>query len=635
MDHQQKSLALITMESKKSLKIHARADLSILKKIEEGLNDENRKKFDESCFGPLLRMSKMRFHGQLFHHLLLIVDKLRSSNKLVFNLPQQELVFGAGEFSLITGLIFGPKAACPLSSALYEGHFKDKKKSLFIEDIETAFDRASEDSPDRLKLALLLFLYGVLLGQHKKNKKIQMDFFHVVDSLTDFNKFCWGTIVFDFLVRDVLSNVSSPSEVSSNPQTDQQNRLNSSIELNGFIYAIQCWAFEAIPSIGKYCGVKYQSEDDKVVIPRILQWDSTPFSTFKQLEGIAFNQYRLQHNSDVHPRLLALDDEISSISYQSALKWESDNYCLLKGVEVDEEGGCQPPHEGQGMEDHEAGPRANVDEAGHETNPAANPSQDHVEQLALKVEGLQTVVHKLDERQNRIEATQSKILNMLTKVMNHLKMPVEVTTNQPKPSHKNDDHNDVYQGVSSTGVEEDQPTRNSPSTHQQYTDHFIATGSANVKGHPSDDGNIMNVEDYVLRSNPHAKGKGVEGFKMIEYMDLTRGTDENVAKAKRNRKPSYTIKSPYTNPENHKRKRRPPVRFNVLETPESDTNSQYDPLHVLSKEKEKQVRDGLRDMGKKGAKIKIPLNYMKHVLVNAEWFESIRSPRGLLNNEVF
>ncbi|KAL8473340.1 hypothetical protein ACS0TY_030244 [Phlomoides rotata] len=213
-------------------------------------------------------------------------------------------------------------------------------------------------------------------------------------------------------------------------------------------------------SIGKYCGVKNQNVDDKIVIPRILQWDSTPFSPFKQLEEIAFNPYRLQHNIDVHPRLLALDDEISSLSYRSALIWELDNCCFLKGVEVDEEGGCQPPHEGQGMEDHESGPRANVDEAGHETNPAVNPFQEHAEQLALKVEGLQTVIHKVDERQNRIEATQSKIQNMLSAVMNHLKISEE-GFHQPNPSHKNDDHNDANQGVSSTGVEEDdQPTRN-------------------------------------------------------------------------------------------------------------------------------------------------------------------------------
>ncbi|KAL8496622.1 hypothetical protein ACS0TY_020351 [Phlomoides rotata] len=80
MDPQQKSLALITKEPKKSLKIHARADLSILQKIKEGLNGENMKKFDESCFGPLLRMSKMRFHGCWIAFVDLMMWLTRGSN---------------------------------------------------------------------------------------------------------------------------------------------------------------------------------------------------------------------------------------------------------------------------------------------------------------------------------------------------------------------------------------------------------------------------------------------------------------------------------------------------------------------------------------------------------------------------
>ncbi|KAL8459610.1 hypothetical protein ACS0TY_036922 [Phlomoides rotata] len=219
-----------------------------------------------------------------------------------------------------------------------------------------------------------------------------MEFFFLVDSLSDFNQYAWGTVVFEYLVRDICSNV---------------HKLDAVVDLNGFTYAIQCWAFEAIPSCGRQCGVWIEHVDAKICIHRILLWDSTHFPTFKLLGDTIFkppsNSDLLQNNIDVHHRLQPLDDEMSSLAYQSALKWEEDHCYNLKVTEVDVDGVCQSRDEAQNAEDQTSEPKANGDEVVHGTQHEENPNQEHselgplrpcVEQLMQKVGVLQASTQK-------------------------------------------------------------------------------------------------------------------------------------------------------------------------------------------------------------------------------------------------
>ncbi|KAL8552241.1 hypothetical protein ACS0TY_001078 [Phlomoides rotata] len=386
-------------------------------------------------------------------------------------------------------------------------------------EISRAFDDANELSEDRLKFALLLFLYGLLLGRHKCNKKIEMRFLFLVDSLSDFNQYAWGTVVFEYLIHDICRNV---------------HKLNAVIDLNGFVYAIQCWAFEAILSYGRQCGVRIEHVDAKIDIPRILLWDSTLFPTFKLLGDTVFippsNSGLLQNNIDVHRRLQPLDDEMSSLAYQSALKWEEGHCFNLKVPEVDVDGVCQPQDEAQNAEDQTSEPKANGDEARDSTQHEENPNQEHselgsfrpcVEQLTQKVGVLQASIQKVGERQDRIEATQSTIQTMLSVVMNHLKIKMpEQSLKQPTQTPENVVHIDA--------------TRISPSPSQQYTDHCNIAGSIDVNIRPSppsysqqrsyhfkvDD--QVSVEDYTLSPNADARGKDVEcpNIPRITYVNL-------------------------------------------------------------------------------------------------------------------
>ncbi|KAL8535914.1 hypothetical protein ACS0TY_011532 [Phlomoides rotata] len=179
-------------------------------------------------------------------------------------------------------------------------------------------------------------------------------------------------------------------------------------------------------------------------------------------------------------------------------------------------------------------------------------------------------------------------------------------------------HIDANPNCSSRRLEnENLNTGNSPLPSQQYTDHC----------------NTVSIEDYALSPNADARGKDVEcpNIPRITYVNLEDDTDED-RKLKRNRKLSPTAKSPYTNPNNHIGKRLRKVKFDVSQSPKSDTKfGGYNPFEFLPSADEKNLMGWLNKKKKNNAKIKIPLKYLQKV--NAQWFDPILSSRGLLSQE--
>lgn len=96
------------------------------------------------------------------------------------------------EFALITGFHFGRKQSIPPTSELYNNVFGGSDDLKYI-DVENALKRAAEEDNDKgeksLKLALLLFLYEILIVRDRTSKKIDVKYIHLVDDLKKFNNY--------------------------------------------------------------------------------------------------------------------------------------------------------------------------------------------------------------------------------------------------------------------------------------------------------------------------------------------------------------------------------------------------------------------------------------------------------------
>ncbi|KAL8511100.1 hypothetical protein ACS0TY_017792 [Phlomoides rotata] len=95
------------------------------------------------------------------------------------------------------------------------------------------------------------------------------------------------------------------------------------MDCNGFIYALQCWAFESIHSAGIYVGITIELRKE-VGIPRIVCWNATSFSTFEQWSKRIFNVSSesdgAPENLTIRKRLELMEFEVTSLTYQSALR---------------------------------------------------------------------------------------------------------------------------------------------------------------------------------------------------------------------------------------------------------------------------------------------------------------------------
>ncbi|KAL8526047.1 hypothetical protein ACS0TY_015317 [Phlomoides rotata] len=405
------------------VKLHARADLSIIEKINERLKGANIYKFGNSCFAPFLKMRNMNFHGQLYLHLLFSQDTTRSMKKIVFHIANREAEFGPREFALVTGLKFGAKTGCPPTSQLYKKFFKNLKQRVDIRDIERAFKKVDGESEDCLKLGLLWILYGVLLAQRKDSKKMDMQYIDVVDNLEEFNEFPWGRVAFEFLVHDIRRSIG----------IGKKGRKSIGIDCNGFAYALQCWAFEAMSSVAILCGSPIKL-DNKIGLPRMLWWDSISFTTFKQLKKRAFIDKiecdLLTDNIIVHHRLDPFEFEMNSLSYVSAVKWEEDISLNSEAPRPDRK--RKRKVDDTDDEEEEEAHEDNVENILGSSSKGGdtNSLRKSVKQLILQVQGLETTfkISRIEERQQTLETG-------FTSMMKHfgIEMPQERQKKEKSP----------------------------------------------------------------------------------------------------------------------------------------------------------------------------------------------------------
>ncbi|KAH6793473.1 hypothetical protein C2S52_003950 [Perilla frutescens var. hirtella] len=152
----------------------------------------------------------------------------------------------------MTGLSMYGWEEPPSDSEFHETYFHGRNDLVFS-DIQKSFIRECEatagDSLDAFKLALLYIIYGILLIRARKSKMIDLKYFHLIDDLEKFNRFAWGQVSYEFLVRtahrarDILDNLIAEGKTLA-------------YDANGFAIALQMWAYGIMPNLARGCAMR-------------------------------------------------------------------------------------------------------------------------------------------------------------------------------------------------------------------------------------------------------------------------------------------------------------------------------------------------------------------------------------------
>ncbi|CAL9012879.1 unnamed protein product [Prunus brigantina] len=143
-------------------------------------NDEQMRRFRETCFGYLMELDNISFSGQMVHH---ITAEDEGVNRLL------------------------------------DAHISNKNH-ITLQDIEKAFLSAKFGSEDVFKLGMLCFIEFVILGK-APNVRINEEYLHLVHNMEELNNFPWGSISFEQLHDSLLF---SPGKRESDENDDEKEK---------------------------------------------------------------------------------------------------------------------------------------------------------------------------------------------------------------------------------------------------------------------------------------------------------------------------------------------------------------------------------------------------------------------------
>ncbi|KAE8676793.1 Ethylene-responsive transcription factor 1 [Hibiscus syriacus] len=193
-----------------SAQLTLRNKVSLAKTIASKLSHAQRKIFEDTCFGPWLKVQHPGGDAMLTHLFLQTMTSnlpetiQRRDEEIWFDFPPAYTCFGREEFCLITGLRFG------------------------------------HDDVDR-----------------EARQPIPNDLIKLVDDLNAWNLFPWGS----YLWRATWNKLSSAFNDRKSLHGD-----GSKYTLSGFIWAFKIWIFEVFPAMWTYA---LKTSND---IPRAISW---------------------------------------------------------------------------------------------------------------------------------------------------------------------------------------------------------------------------------------------------------------------------------------------------------------------------------------------------------------------------
>ncbi|KAK2642008.1 hypothetical protein Ddye_023771 [Dipteronia dyeriana] len=144
---------------------------------------------------------------------------------------------------------------------------------------------------DIVKLALILILEKTLVGKDDRTSILYWAL-ELVDDLDAFNKFPWGSFLYDRTFNSLSTCLLGRDDKFKNKFNDKlkekvdgpMKRKVERYNVYGFAMAFQVWAIEAIP---KWVTLGYVVRVNNVA-PRILNWQCNETPTFVEIQKSIF-----------------------------------------------------------------------------------------------------------------------------------------------------------------------------------------------------------------------------------------------------------------------------------------------------------------------------------------------------------
>ncbi|KAK3205466.1 hypothetical protein Dsin_019512 [Dipteronia sinensis] len=152
---------------------------------------------------------------------------------------------------------------------------------------------------DIVKLALILILEMTLVGKDDKTNILYWAL-ELLDDLDAFNKFLWGSFLYDRTFNSLSTCLLGRDDKFKNKFSDKlKEKVDTLVKrkverynVYRFVTAFQVWAIEAIP---KWVTLGYAVRVNNVT-PRILNWQCTETPTFVEIQKTIFKFKNKQGN---------------------------------------------------------------------------------------------------------------------------------------------------------------------------------------------------------------------------------------------------------------------------------------------------------------------------------------------------
>ena len=239
----------------------------IMRKFTEWMPKELAVVKKDPVFSQIFKLHKngLGFSARVVHSFLcreLVTYKL---HELWFVFSRRPLRFSLQEFHAVTGFKCNTHISLKeFEEWKYDGGFwsnvlrrKDGTVTLF-----NLWNKDKEavkkwKNADRIRLIYLAIILCVVLARDEK-ANIPLKYIKVVMDLEKVQKYPWGVAAYDLLYNSITKT------------RDNLKDKTTSYVLDGFSYAFQIWAMEAVPKIGKLCGKKLDKGFTNG--PRCINW---------------------------------------------------------------------------------------------------------------------------------------------------------------------------------------------------------------------------------------------------------------------------------------------------------------------------------------------------------------------------
>ncbi|KAH6770983.1 hypothetical protein C2S52_015786 [Perilla frutescens var. hirtella] len=262
--------------------INTYAKLGLCSKIKGILyavgGEEALQMFRSGCFGHFLNFKDGSSANKALHALMAREVRIPDAeNERWFHVNGTNIRFGPLEYALVTGLRFGgssfdPNADHPIPErGIFYRVFEGKRTTIAQMSKRFFAQKLTKSSADYVKVANILFVYEMLFCIDSV-RAIDSWVWTLVEDVERWNSFPWGAYSFLMFMHFINLVPKSRAAMSGiDPGT---------YHFFGPLWALQTWAYEVIPQMGRQCAVP----SGQIMRPRCLRWSFlrvvVDFSTF-------------------------------------------------------------------------------------------------------------------------------------------------------------------------------------------------------------------------------------------------------------------------------------------------------------------------------------------------------------------